>query len=159
MWCSVAGSITCILNQSHITQVFTNFIHGYVLRLWLHAIIRPSITLIQQTLCTTQEGDLPFHIKICNFSCIKVYKTHDLQLEPQHVVVNKINKNYVEIKCQLDVTDDFYCRSYCLLNMMMGIMVPETCWASNKICNKNHLLRLVAILFPHINDDARSKPH
>ena len=40
---------------------------------------------------------------------------------------------------------------------MMGIMVPETCWASNKICNKNHLLHLVGILFPHINDDARSK--
>jgi hypothetical protein len=39
---------------------------------------------------------------------------------------------------------------------MMGIMVPETCWASNKICNKNHLLHLVGILFPHINDDARS---
>jgi hypothetical protein len=127
---------------------------------------------------------------------------------------------YVEIKCQLDATDDFYCRSYCLLNMfraplfpssgsreyytdgcclwylvlwfsscrygvelrvmwpvygllsnttgsnhlyntlellMMGIMVPETCWASNKICNKNHLLLLVGILFPHINDDVRSK--
>ena len=31
--------------------------------------------------------------------------------------------------------------------------------ASNKICNKNHLLHLVGILFPHINDDARSKPH
>ena len=30
---------------------------------------------------------------------------------------------------------------------------------SNKICNKNHLLHLVGILFPHINDDARSKPH
>ena len=109
----------------------------------------------------------------------------------------------VEIKCQLDATDDFYCRSYCLLNMfrghhyanhqelesviqvvaacriwcfgfqvvcmvwtgsnhlyntlellMMGIMVPETCWASNKICNKYHLLHLVGILFPHINDDA-----
>ena len=28
-------------------------------------------------------------------------------------------------------------------------MVPETCWASNKICNKNHLLHLVGILFPH----------
>jgi hypothetical protein len=40
---------------------------------------------------------------------------------------------------------------------MMGIMVPETCWASNKICNKNHLWYLVGILFPHINDDARSK--
>jgi hypothetical protein len=33
---------------------------------------------------------------------------------------------------------------------MMGIMVPETCWASNKICNKNHLLHPVGILFPHI---------
>ena len=29
-------------------------------------------------------------------------------------------------------------------------MVPETCWASNKICNNNHLLHLVGILFPHI---------
>ena len=26
-------------------------------------------------------------------------------------------------------------------------------------CNKNHMLHLVGILFPHINDDARSKPH
>ena len=32
---------------------------------------------------------------------------------------------------------------------MMGIIVPETCWASNKICSKNHLLHLVGILFPH----------
>ena len=43
--------------------------------------------------------------------------------------------------------------------LMMGVVVPETCRASNKICNKNHLLHLVGILFPHINDDARSKPH
>jgi hypothetical protein len=42
--------------------------------------------------------------------------------------------------------------------LMMGIMVPETCWASNKICNKKkHLLHLVGILFPHTKDDARSK--
>jgi hypothetical protein len=40
--------------------------------------------------------------------------------------------------------------------LMMGIKVPETCWASNKICDKNHLLPLVGMLFPHINDDARS---
>ena len=33
---------------------------------------------------------------------------------------------------------------------MMGIMVPETCRVSNKICNKYHLLHLVGILFPHI---------
>ena len=108
-------------------------------------------------------------------------------------------KYYVEIKRQLDATDDFYCRSYCLLNMFraplcpcsrvlykwllpvifdawfsscrygvelrvmclvcspqtghitlsMGIMVPETCWASNKICSNYHLLHLVGILFPN----------
>jgi hypothetical protein len=33
--------------------------------------------------------------------------------------------------------------------LMMGIMVPETYWASNKICNKKHILRLVGLLFPH----------
>ena len=33
--------------------------------------------------------------------------------------------------------------------LMMGIMVPETCWASNKICNKYHLLHPGGILFPH----------
>jgi len=43
--------------------------------------------------------------------------------------------------------------------LMMGIMMPETCWASNKICNKKPLLHLVGIFFPHINDDARSKSH
>ena len=37
--------------------------------------------------------------------------------------------------------------------LMMGIVLPETCWA----CNKYHLLHLVGILFPHNNDDARSK--
>ena len=35
--------------------------------------------------------------------------------------------------------------------LMMGIMVTETCWASNKICNKKPLLHLVGILFPYIN--------
>ena len=34
--------------------------------------------------------------------------------------------------------------------LMMGIVVPETCWARNKICNKNHLLHQVGFLFPHI---------
>ena len=31
--------------------------------------------------------------------------------------------------------------------LMMGIVLPETCWACNKICNKYHLLHLVGILF------------
>jgi len=43
--------------------------------------------------------------------------------------------------------------------LMMDIVMPETCWASNEICNKKPLLHLVGILFPHINDDARSKSH
>jgi len=34
-----------------------------------------------------------------------------------------------------------------------GIVMPETCRANNKICNKNHLLHPVSIL-SHINDDA-----
>jgi hypothetical protein len=43
---------------------------------------------------------------------------------------------------------------YNTLNLlMMGIMVPETCWASNKTCNKKHLLHLVRILFPHSSTD------
>ena len=41
--------------------------------------------------------------------------------------------------------------------LMMGIVLPETCWACNKICNKYKLLHLVGILFPHNNDDVRSK--
>ena len=32
---------------------------------------------------------------------------------------------------------------------MMGIVLSETCWACNKICNKYHLLHLVGVLFPH----------
>ena len=50
-------------------------------------------------------------------------------------------------------------RVVCPVCGLLGIMAPETCRASNNICNKNHLLHLVGILFPHINDDARSKPH
>ena len=32
---------------------------------------------------------------------------------------------YVEIKCQLDATHDFYCRSYCLLNMFRTPLCPS----------------------------------
>ena len=33
---------------------------------------------------------------------------------------------YVEIKCQLVATDDFYCRSYCLLNMFRAPLCPSS---------------------------------
>ena len=44
------------------------------------------------------------------------------------------------------------CRYGVELRVMCPVcgLQPETCWASNKICNKNHLLHLVGILFPHI---------
>ena len=32
----------------------------------------------------------------------------------------------MEIKCQLDATDDFYCRSYCLLNMFREPLCPSS---------------------------------
>ena len=34
------------------------------------------------------------------------------------------SRGYVEIKCQLGTTDDFYCRSYCSLNMFRGTIMP-----------------------------------
>ena len=33
---------------------------------------------------------------------------------------------YVEIKCQLDVTDDIYCRFYCMLNIFRAILCPTS---------------------------------
>ena len=33
---------------------------------------------------------------------------------------------YVEIKCQLDATDNIYCRFYCLLNMFRAILCPSS---------------------------------
>ena len=46
-------------------------------------------------------------------SCLKSQK-----LRLKHSV------QYVEIKCQPDATDDFYCRSYCLLNMFRAPLCP-----------------------------------
>jgi hypothetical protein len=48
------------------------------------------------------------------------------------------------------------CR-YSVWSWGLCVRFAGCCWASNKICNKNHLLHLVGISFPHINDDARSK--
>ena len=41
-------------------------------------------------------------------------------------LTTKLNKAYVEIKRQLDATDDFYCRSYCLLNMFRTPLCPSS---------------------------------
>jgi hypothetical protein len=117
---------------------------------------------------------------------------------------------YVEIKCQLDATDEFLLQILLLGQHVSGTIVPiirssrvlykwflpvvfgawfSSCWCSVElrvvcpVCGlllkaatrkpdaqqhveqairsaiKIHLLHLVCILFPHIIDDARSKPH
>jgi hypothetical protein len=38
----------------------------------------------------------------------------------------QIQAEYVEIKCQLDARDEFYCRSYCLLNMFRAPLCPSS---------------------------------
>jgi hypothetical protein len=42
------------------------------------------------------------------------------------VVLTVHHRYYVEIKCQLDATDEFYCRSYCLLNMFRAPLCPSS---------------------------------
>ena len=37
-----------------------------------------------------------------------------------------VSVSYVEIKCQLDATDDIYCRFYCMLNMFRAILCPSS---------------------------------
>ena len=107
---------------------------------------------------------------------------------------------YVEIKCQLDATDEFLLQILLLAQQVSATIMPITrssrvlykwllpvvfgAWFSScryglelkvvcPVCGllpkhveqairsaiKIHLLHLVGILFPHIIDDARSKPH
>ena len=47
----------------------------------------------------------------------------------QAIIIISQKKNYrqcVEIKCQLDATDDIYCRFYCLLNMFRAPLCPSS---------------------------------
>jgi hypothetical protein len=44
--------------------------------------------------------------------------------------------------------------------LMMGVIVPETCWANSKFCDKKtNLLHPVGFLFARINDDVPSDSH
>ena len=42
------------------------------------------------------------------------------------VILTVHRRYYVEIKCQLDATDDIYCRFYCMLNMFRAILCPSS---------------------------------
>ena len=51
-------------------------------------------------------------------TCVKVDTWVRINVTAVAVILSAAtNVKYVEINCQLDATDDFYCRSYCLLNM------------------------------------------
>ena len=64
---------------------------------------------------------------------------------------DKLIRNYVEIKCQLDATEVFLLQILLLAQHVSGITMPII------RSSKKTLLHLVGILFPHINGDARSK--
>ena len=58
------------------------------------------------------------------------FETGDLEGYSQSLIFlcplkYKINL-YVEIKCQLDAIEVFYCRSYCLLNMFRAPLCPSS---------------------------------
>ena len=42
------------------------------------------------------------------------------------VILTVHRRYYVEIKCQLDATDDIYCRFYSMLNMFRAILCPSS---------------------------------
>jgi hypothetical protein len=51
----------------------------------------------------------------------------------KHLILSKFDviltvhrRQYVEIKCQLDATEVFYCRSSCLLNMFRAPLCPSS---------------------------------
>ena len=48
------------------------------------------------------------------------------KLKYSYKIWSQICVKFVEIKCQLDATDDFYCRSYCLLNMFRAPLCPSS---------------------------------
>jgi hypothetical protein len=75
---------------------------------------------------------------------------------PQTVNITLSSTPYRQLENQAPMTTGGNQLYNTLELLMMGITVPETCWASNKICNKKHLLHLVSILYRHINDK-RSK--
>ena len=60
-----------------------------------------------------------------------IFNQIGLQKRESRIEINllsnvKYNCQYVEIKCQQDATDDFYCRSYCLRNMFRAPLCPSS---------------------------------
>ena len=114
----------------------------------------PEVTLpisyVFMALCLIKNWRDYFLTILCSLKCCSIPQTGHITLSstPDQQLENHSTK-YHRQQPQYNTLE----------LLMMGIVVPETCWASNKICNKKPLLHLVGILFPHINDDAQSKSH
>ena len=56
-----------------------------------------------------------------------------------------IFRKYAGIKCQLDATDDIYCRSYCLLNMFRAPLCPSS--GAREYCTDGRCLWYLVLWF------------
>ena len=88
----------------------------------------PFFTCTQYLLFMKQhKPDYPPHIAVlirgtaCRLSPLSKPALHLNTLRYKIIVILCV---YVEIKCQLDAKDDFYCRSSCLLNMFRAPLCP-----------------------------------
>ena len=58
------------------------------------------------------------------------------------VILTVHHRYYVEIKYQLDATDDIYCRFYYMLNMFRAILCPSSGAVKQQPTNRTHNLQL-----------------
>jgi hypothetical protein len=88
-------------------------------------------------------------VAACGLWCL-VFKLSVRCCSPQtgHTTFSSTPYRQLENQAPKTTGSNQLCNTLKLL--MMGIMLPETCWASNKICNKKNLLHLVGILFQRI---------
>ena len=95
--------------QHNVLMRFVSILTIQIAIIFIHSIDR---LLCVMTLCAFCEIECEFiNIASVYFSLRKVLV---------------MSTYFVEIKCQLDAADDFYCRSYCLLNMFREPLCPSS---------------------------------
>ena len=79
------------------------------------------LSIFNIILCVYSSSfDFFIFFTISFFFILTLGPTHQICHTPRPITF----AGFVEIKCQLDATDDFYCISYCLLNMFRGTIMP-----------------------------------
>jgi hypothetical protein len=130
------------------------YIHIYIILIYLSGLIIIIIIIIMST--NTQGTQTAIILMVSTFSSIRSLIYHSLKVKFSLEQTTKTSKSSrVLYRWSLPVVFgalvfklSVWCGAEGYVLLMMGMVVPETCWASNKICNKNHLLYLVGILFP-----------